>query len=58
MARYIVGSRQYGGFVPFEAKDDKDALMEVRNIVKKNYKKFLIQNEDTGRIFDLFGDDA
>lgn len=57
MTRYELGNR--GVSYPFYADNDDAAVKWARAFVKKGHeKKFLILNNETGRIFNLVGDDA
>lgn len=57
MTDYYLGKKNI--MIPFEATDDKDALKVSRTLVKgTNYHGFLLMNNATGRIFNMYGDDA
>lgn len=57
MTEYYLGKKNI--MIPFEAKDDNDALKVARTLIKgTNYRGFLLMNNETSRIFDMYGCDA
>ena len=57
MTEYYLGKKNI--MIPFEAKDDNDALKMARTLIKgTNYHGFLLMNNETSRIFDMYGCDA
>lgn len=57
MTDYYLGNRHV--MIPFEAADDRDALKVARTYFKEpDYHGFFLMNNETGRIFDMYGDDV
>lgn len=54
---YYLGKKHI--MIPFTAENDDDAVKTARTLIKgTNYYGFLILNNETGRIFDCYGDTA
>lgn len=54
---YYLGRKNV--MIPFTAEDDNDAVRVAMTLIKgRDYHGFLLLNNETGRIFDMYGDDA